>query len=257
MRSIMSAGALLLSPILCLGQANVADNCFAAPANSAAAPLIRAAASAQFATVRQCIVNNNSDCAEAALDEIDEGALNEDEQAVFWLARGDTESLQGSSRRARRDYRRVIIQRDGNRQLALAAIERTAIRFVEDENYDNALDTLEAVVCGEWTAELVYLKARAQFAEGDFSAARDTVMIAITHVVRSSKPVPELWHALADASTQRAEEAEDIVCTTEESAGSYIPKRVCRTRAQRQTDAGSATDVLSGESAILVIDQGF
>ena len=257
MRSIISAGILLLSPILCLGQADITDNCFAAPTNPATAPLIREAASIQFATVRQCIVNNNSDCAETALDEIDEDALNADEQAVFWLTRGDTESLQGSSRRARRDYRRVIIQRDGNRQLALAAIERTAIRFVEDENHDNALDALEAIACGEWTAELAYLKARAQFGEGNFSTAQDTVMMAITHVVQSGEPVPALWHALADASSQRAGEAEDVVCTTEESAGSYIPKRVCSTRAQRQAEAGRATDVLSGESAILVIDQDF
>ena len=147
MRAYVSAALLLLSPSLSFAQANAAAACLIDPNATVVAPVIREAASAQFAIVRECAAN--SDCAEAVLDEMDEDSLNDDELAVLELARGDTELLQGSSRRARRAYEEVLDLPEANRQLKRAAIQRLAVRHIEDEDFDDVLERLEGLECGE------------------------------------------------------------------------------------------------------------
>lgn len=252
MRTAISAACLLLGPALCMAQSNVAKSCLADPANPAAAPVIRAAVSAQFATALECVANGDGDCAEAALDEIDDDDLNDDELAVLWLNRGDAEALQGSSRRARREYRRVINQRDGSRPLVAAAIERTAIRHVEDDNNDDASEALEDLACGEWTPELVYLQARAQFGSGQFSAAQANSQTAINAKDAAGGDIPTAWRSLLTASTQQAQQAasEQVVCTRERTSNSNIPVRVCTTQSQRRAEAAEAAEIMSGDSVV-------
>ena len=245
MRSALSAALLLLGPALCLAQSNVATSCIANPANTAAAPMIGEAASAQLAVVRECVAKQDGDCAEAALDEIDDDDFNDDELAVLTIARGDTEALQGSSRRARREYGRVLRMDDANRQLGILAIERITIRHVEDGDYDDALDALEDLDCGEWTPEMLYLQARARFGESEFEGAQDSAQAAIDARASAGGTAPQHWHSLIAASAQRAQQAatEQVVCTQERRSNSNIPIRVCTTRAQRQAEAAAAGDL--------------
>ena len=201
MRSLLSAAMLLLCPALCLAQASVASSCLADPDAPAAAPIVSDAMASQFAAIRQCIADEDGDCAEDTLDAIDDDELSDDELAVYWLASGDMENLQGSSRRARREYRRVVGQRDGNRQLVVAAIEQTAILYIEDDNYDNAADALGDVQCGEWTPALVYLRARAHFGEAEFSDAEATARLAVDAQEASGERVPSLRRRLASRTS--------------------------------------------------------
>jgi len=172
MRTYVSAALLLPSPSLSFAQANAAAACLIDPNATVVAPVIREAASAQFAIVRECAAN--SDCAEAVLDEMDEDSLNDDELAVLELARGDTELLQGSSRRARRAYEEVLDLPEANRQLKRAAIQRLAVRHIEDEDFDDVLERLEGLECGEWTPDLLLLQARAHYEEGEFGGGVQT-----------------------------------------------------------------------------------
>ncbi len=254
MRSFVSAVLALMGPSLCVAQASVDASCLADPDAPSAAPAIGNEMAAQFTAIRQCIADRDGDCAETALDAIDDDELNDDALAVYWLARGDMESLQGSSRRARREYRRVINQRDGNRQLAIAAIERMAIRHVEDRNYDDASDALEDLDCGEWTPELTYLRARAHFGEAQFSEAQATAQVAVNAKETAGETIPSLWRSLVTASGQRAQQAatEQVTCTRERTSNSNIPVRVCTTRAQRETEAQQAGDIMHEDSSIQV-----
>ena len=254
MRAVFSAALLLLSPALCFAQANVAASCVANPANTTAAPMIGTAASAQFAIVRECIANEDGDCAEAALDEIDDDDFNDDELAVLAIARGDTEALQGSSRRARREYGRVLRMDDANSQLAILAVERITIRHVEDEDYDDALEQLEDLECGQWTPDLLYLQARARFGDNQYEGAQTSVQTAIDVRETTGEVAPQLWYSLVAASAQRAQQAatEQVVCTRERTANSNIPVRVCTTRSQREAQAAAASDIMNDENAVAI-----
>ena len=238
------AALLLLSPVVGLAQSSVDTSCLADPSASSPEPMLRDSTASEFSAIRQCIADQDGDCAEDALDTVDDDELNADELAVYWLATGDMEHLQGSSRRARRAYRRVIRQRDGNRQLALAAIERTAIRHIEDENFDDVVDALEDIQCGEWSPALVYLRARAHFGESEFAEAAAASQIAVDAQQAAGETVPAMWRSLVTASTTRAQQAEteEIVCTSERRSGSNIPVRVCTTRSQRDAEARRARE---------------
>ena len=240
MRTYVSAALLLLSPSLSFAQANAAAGCLIDPTATVVAPNIRGVASAQFAVVRECVVNGDGDCAEAALDEIDEDMLNDDELAVVALARGDTETLQGSSRRARRAYREVLDLRDVNRQLTRAAIERLAIRHVEDEDYDDALEQLESLECGEWTPDLLYLQARSHYGEGEFGDAGSSAQAAIDSQSAAGKAVPGGWTDLLQSA--QVASSEEVVCSNVRLASSNIPQRVCTTRTQRLEEAEAARE---------------
>jgi tetratricopeptide (TPR) repeat protein len=235
MRTYVSAVLLLLSPSLSFAQANAAAGCLIDPNATVVAPVIREAASAQFAIVRECAANGDGDCAEAVLDEMDEDSLNDDELAVLELARGDTELLQGSSRRARRAYEEVLDLPDANRQLKRAAIERLVIRHVEDEDYDDVLEQLEGLECGEWTPDLLYLQARAHYEEDEFRSAQSSAQAAIDAQSAAGTDVPTGWNTLLQNAQVAA--SEEVVCSQERSSSSNIPRRVCTTRTQREAQA--------------------
>jgi tetratricopeptide (TPR) repeat protein len=231
MRTYVSAALLLLSPSLSFAQANAAAGCLIDPNATVVALVIREAASAQFAIVRECAANGDGDCAEAVLDEMDEDMLNDDERAVLELARGDTELLQGSSRRARRAYEEVLDLPDANRQLKRAAIERLVVRHIEDDDYDDVLERLEGLECGEWTPDLLFLQGRAHYEEGEFSSAESSAQAAIDAQSAAGTDVPAGWNILVQNAQVAA--SEEVVCTRERSANSNIPRRVCTTRTQR------------------------
>ncbi len=240
MRTYVSAALLLLSPSLSFAQVNAAAGCLVDPTATVVAPVIRDAASAQFAVVRECVVNRDGDCAEAALDEMNEDTLNNDELAVLALARGDTEALQGSSRRARRAYREVFDLRDVNRQLTRAAIERLTIRHVEDEDYDDALEQLEELECGEWTPDLLYLQARSHYGEGEFGDAQSSAQAAIDSQSAAGKAVPGGWNGLLQSAQVAA--SEEVICSNVRLPSSNIPQRICTTRIQREEEAEMARE---------------
>ncbi len=235
MRTYVSAVLLLLSPSLSFAQANAAAGCLIDPNATVVAPVIREAASAQFAIVRECAANGDGDCAEAVLDEMDEDTLNDDELAVLELARGDTEVLQGSSRRARRAYEEVLDLPDANRQLKRAAIERLVNRHVEDEHYDDVLEQLEGLECGEWTPDLLYVQARAHYEEAEFDSAQSSAQAAIDAQSAAGTDVPTGWNTLLRNAQVAA--SEEVICSSVRTSNSNIPVRVCTTRTQREAQA--------------------
>ncbi len=255
MRFYTLAALLLLGPSLCIAQADVAASCLLDPTAAVAPLAIRPAASAQFAVVQDCITSGDGDCAEAALEEIDDSDLNADELAVLTLARGDTEQLQGSSRRARREYGRVLDIDDVDRQLASAAIKRLAIRHLEDERYDDALERLEDLECGEWTPDFLYLQAQAQYGDSDFESAQASVEAAIIAQEAADGNPPGEWFGLHENAVQAT--SEEIICERVTLPSSNIPQRVCTTRTQREEDRedarefqrthGDPRDVIFGE----------
>jgi len=240
MRTYVSAFLLLLSPSLSFAQANAAPGCLIDPNATVVAPVIREAANAQFAIVRECAANGDGDCAEAVLDDMDEDTLNDDELAVLELARGDTEMLQGSSRRARRAYEEVLDLPDANRQLKRAAIERLVIRHAEDEDYDDVLERLEGLECGEWTPDLLFLQARAHYEEGEFSSAQSSAQAAIDAQSTAGTDVPTGWNTLLQNAQVAA--SEEVICTSGRKPNSVIPVRVCTTRTQREAESEAARE---------------
>ena len=244
---------LLLYPGLCLAQTSVDAGCLADPTTEIALD-ISDAMSSQFESIRQCIDDEDSACAEQRLEAIDDDELTDDELAVFWLSRGDYEYLDGSSRRARREYRRVIRQRDVNRQLVATAVERTAIRHIEDDNHDDAANVLAFLECGDWTPELAYLRARAHFGEGEFAEAESTMQVALVAREAIDDFVPDVWYSFAEASERRARQAANaaVVCKNEKRTGSNIPVRVCSTGAQRHSEASTSDDILIYHPSIIL-----
>ena len=105
----------------------------------------------QFTEARACLVNADGDCAESVLDAIDSDTLNDDERAILALLQGDTEKLQGSSRRARREYREALEAPGVTRRVVRVAIERLALLHVDNGDPEDALEQLEALECGDWT----------------------------------------------------------------------------------------------------------
>jgi predicted negative regulator of RcsB-dependent stress response len=245
MRSAIFAGLVSFGPALCLAQAEIPANCVVDSASAATAPTITPAANTQFAAARECVMNRDASCAETALDALDEDDLNEDELAVLSIGRGDIESLDGSSRRARREYRRVVRSDDASRQLVALAIERTALVHIDDEDYDDAIDALDDLECGEWTPDLLYIRGRAFFGESEFRAAETSAQTAIDARVAVGGVAPQHWHDLLTTAEQRAiqAETEEVVCRNERSTNSNIPVRVCTTRSQRQAEADATRDV--------------
>ncbi len=252
MRSYVLAALLLLSPGLCvaqLEQIDVAPDCLVGSRILTAPPLIRESVSTQFAEVRTCLVNADSDCAESALDAIDSDPLNDDERAVLALIQGDTEKFQGSSRRARREYGKALDAPGVSRQVVRVAIERLALLHVDDGDPEDALEQLEALECGDWTPNLLYLQAVAEFGLRNFEAAQVSVQNAIDSQQALGVDVPTDWHSLQASAVSSAEAAadDDVICVREASTGSRIPTERCTTRAQREREAWEASEwVLSG-----------
>lgn len=254
MKHHVPVALLLLCPGLCLAQTSVESECLVDPVVPAPALDISGVMSSQFESIRTCIDDEDVACAEGLLEAIDDDELTNDELAVYWVSTGDYEYLDGSSRRARREYRRVIRQRDGNRQIFATAVERMALRHIEDDNHDDAANVLDLLECGEWTPELAYLRARAHFGEAEFAEAEATVQVALAARQATSDFVPEIWRSLATASKTRAEQAanEQVVCTNVRQPGSNIPQRVCTTGAQRAREASMSGQTLDNHPAIII-----
>ncbi len=252
MKNHVSVALLLLSPGLCVAQLeeiDVAADCLVGSRISTAPPLIRESAATQFSEARVCLVNGDSDCAESILDTIDSDSLNNDERAVLALARGDMEALKGSSRRARRQYARAVDAPGASRQVGRLAIEKLALLHVNDGDPEDALEQLEALECGDWTPNLLYLQAVAEFGLRNFEAAQVSAQNAIDSQQASGGDVPTDWQSLVAAAVSSAEAAadDDVICVRQPSLSSRIPTETCTTRAQREREAWEAREwVLSG-----------
>lgn len=242
MRTSVSAPLLLLIPSLCIAQIEtieVSAECLVGSAVATAPPMIGASFGTQLAQTRTCLDNGDSDCAEGVIDEIDADALNDDERAILALLRGDQEALDGSSRRARREYRSVLDGSGTNRQIVRAAVGRLATLYVDDGDPEDALEQLEALDCGDWSPDLLVLQARAQFGLRDFAAAQTSVQSAIDFQQGLGADVPEDWILFKAANLRAAvtAEEEEIICTNTTLPNSLIPREVCTTRAQREWEA--------------------
>ncbi len=242
MRTYVSAPLLLLIPILCVAQIEAVDvsaDCLVGSAVATVPPLIGESFGTQLAQARTCLANQDSDCVESVIDDIDAEALNDDERGVLALLRGDGEALDGSSRRARREYRSVLDESGANRQIFRAAVERLVRLHLEDGDPDDALEQLEALDCGDWRPELLVLQARAQFGLRDFESAQASVQSAIDFQQGLGADVPQDWLLFQAANLRSAQTAadEDIICTKETLPNSLIPREVCTTRAEREYEA--------------------
>ncbi len=250
MRTSVFAALLLFGPGTCLAQLDPVDvDCITSTSSSAVPPLIRESFATQFTEVRTCILNEDSDCAESALDAIDSEPLNNDEQAFLALARGDSEALEGSSRRARRQYGRALDAPGVSRQIIRVAVERLAKLYVDDGDPEDALEQFELLECGDWTPDLMYLRAVAEFGLRNFEAAQVSAQSAIDSLQVLGGEVPADWHSLKASTVSSAKAAadDDVICVRETSINSLLPKEVCTTRAQREREAWEAREwVLSG-----------
>ncbi len=239
MRTSVSAPLLLLIPSLCIAQIETIDvsaDCLVGSAVATAPALIGESFSTQLAQARSCLANGDSDCAEGVIDGIDADALNVDERAILALLRGDQEALDGSSRRARREYRSALDESGANRQIVRAAVERLATLYLDDGDPEDALEQLEALECGDWRPELLVLQARSQFGLRDFAAAQTSVQSAIDFQQGLGANVPEDWLVFKAANLRAAVTSadDDVICVDEAPLGSRIPREVCTTRAERE-----------------------
>ncbi len=240
MRTNVTVALLLSIPGLCVAQLDAvdvtADCLLGSVAVPSAPPMIGDSFGTQLAAARTCLANEDSDCAEEVTDDIDADALNDDERAILALLRGDTEALDGSSRRARREYRRALGESGATRQITRASIDRLVRLHLEDDDPDDALEQLEALQCGEWAPEFLVLQARAHFGLRDFAGAETSVQNAIDLQQASGGGVPEDWYSFQAANRRSAETAvdEDVICVDETPLGSNIPRNVCTTRAERE-----------------------
>ena len=97
MRTSVSAPLLLLIPSLCIAQIEAIDvsaDCLVGSAVATAPPLIGESFGTQLAAARTCLANEDADCAEEVIDDIDTDTLNDDERAILALLRGDQEAAQ-------------------------------------------------------------------------------------------------------------------------------------------------------------------
>ncbi len=240
MRTYVAAALLLSIPGLCVAQLDTVDvavDCLPGSVTvPAAPPMIGDSFGMQLAAARTCLANEDSDCAESVTEDIDADALNDDERAILAMLRGDTEALGGSSRRARREYRRALDETGATRQITRASIDRLVRLHLEDDDPDDALDQLEALHCGEWAPEMLVLQARAHFGMRNFDGAETSVQNAIDLQQVSGGNVPEDWYLFQAANRRSAETAEDddVICVDETPLGSNIPRNVCTTRAERE-----------------------
>ncbi len=242
MRTSVSAPLLLLIPSLCIAQIepiDVSAECLVGSAVATAPPMIGASFGTQLAQTRTCLANGDSDCAEGVINDIDADALNDDERAILALLRGDQEALDGSSRRARREYRSVLDESGANRQIVRAAVGRLATLYLDDGDPEDALEQLEALDCGDWSPELLVLQARSQFGLRDFESAQTSVQSAIDFQQGLGADVPEDWILFKAANLRSANTAadDDVICVDEAPLGSRIPREVCTTRAEREWEA--------------------
>ena len=248
MRTYAAAALLLLSPGLCVAQIEAIDvsaDCLIGSAVTTAPPLLSDSFGTQLAAARTCLADNDSDCVERVTEDIDADTLNDDERAVLALLRGDTEALDGgSSRRARREYRRVLDESGVNRQIVRAATDRLVRLHLDDDDPDDALEQLQALECGDWTPEFLALQARAQFGLRNFEAAQLTIQNAIDSQQLAGGVVPAEWRSLQASSVRLAKTAADegVICTKATSINSLIPREVCTTRAQREWEAEQARE---------------
>ena len=189
MKFRLPAVLLLLGPGLSMAQSTVTAECLVSDA-STQPQLIREEVSGFFTAARECIANADGDCAEAAIDNIDDSDLNTDELGILALAAGDMEALQGSFRRARREYRRVLRLRDVHPQIRRTGIERLTIQHFEGENYDDAIEQLEELECGNWTPNLLLLRARAYFRDEEFENAKLSAEAAVGFQESAGVEVP-------------------------------------------------------------------
>ena len=242
MRDNIAVALLLLIPGLCVAQieaVNVTADCLIDSTVATEPPLFGEGFATQLAAARTCLENEDSDCAERVIDDIDEDSLNDDELGVLAMLRGDQEALDGSSRRARRAYRSVLDDSGANRQIVRAAIERLVNLHLKDGDPDDALEQFEALNCGEWRPELLVLQARAQFGLRDFEGAQVSVQSAIDFQQAAGATVPEDWLLLQAANLRSAQTAvdDDVICVKETLPNSHIPREVCTTEAQRAWEA--------------------
>ncbi len=238
MRTSVSAPLFLLIPSLCIAQIEAIDvsaDCLVGSAVATAPPLIGESFGTQLAAARTCLANEDADCAEEVIDDIDTDTLNDDERAILALLRGDQEALDGSARRARREYRRALEESGASRQIVRAAIERLVRLHLENDDPDDALEQFQALECGDWRPELLVLQARAQFGLRDFEGAQVSVQSAIDSQQRLGRDVPEDWRLFQAANLRSAETAadDDVICVDETPVGSRIPREVCTTLAER------------------------
>ncbi len=238
-----SAFLLLLSPGLCIAQLDplgVEPECVNGSATSSAPSLvIEDSIAGQLIDARLCLQNGDTRCADRAIVELDLESLNNDEQAALALLRGDIEAVKNNRRRAERAYQIALELPAVHLQIERGATERLAILEVRAGQHEQALQRLEGIGCGEWTPELLFLVASAQYGVGQFERSLENAQIAIDSRLAAEGAAPEGWFTLRAATVQRLENdsSDDLVCQTETPVGSLIPVERCYTREELRRNA--------------------
>ena len=240
---------LLLGPGLCIAQLDplgVEPDCINVAPTSLGSPLvIEDGIAEQFIEARSCLQYGDARCAEDTIERLDPDSLSDDERGALALLRGDIEALGGDRFGAEREYQMALGIPAVHPLIERAAVERLAILDVRGGLHDQALQRLEGLGCGEWSPEMLFLVASAQYGVGEYERSVENVEIAIDTRLAAENPVPPGWFSLRAAAVQQLEgvSSDELICQIETPMGSLIPVERCYTREEmQQTSACQSTE---------------
>ena len=155
------------------------------------------------------------------------------------LLRGDIEALGGDRSGAEREYQMALELLVAHPMIERAAVERLAILDVRGGLHEQALRRLEGIGCGEWSPDMLFLVASAQYGVGEYERSVENVQIAIDTRLAAEGPVPEGWFSLRAAAVQQLEgvSSDELTCQIETPVGSLIPVERCYTREEMRQNA--------------------
>lgn len=260
MKSPIIAFLLLLSPGLCIAQLDplgMESECANAAA-TASAPLlvIQDSVAGQLTEARLCLQSGDSRCADRAIVGLDPESLNDDENGALALLRGDIEAVKNNRRRAQREYQAALELPVVHWQIARGATERLAILNVRAGQYEQALQRLEGLSCGEWSPDLLFLVASAHYSVEQFESSLENVQSAIDSRQAAGGAIPESWFSLRAAAVQRLEGAssDELFCQTETPIDSLIRVERCYTAEELRRQAACETSARAQQSIGYTVD---
>ena len=251
---------LLLGPGLCIAQLDplrVEPECINVVAAATAPPLmIGDSIAGQLIEARSCLQYGDARCAQDAIVGLDSESLNDDEKGALALLRGDIEALGGDRFAAEREYQMALELPVVHPLIERGSAERLAILDVRADRHEQALERLEGVACGEWSPDMLFLVASAQYGVEEYERSVENVQIAIDLRLAAEGPVPEGWFSLRAAAAQRLEgvSSDELICQIETPVGSLIPVERCYTREELRQTAACETTARARQSIGHTID---
>ena len=251
---------LLLGPGVCLAQLDplgVEPDCInVAAASSAPALMIEDSVAGRFIEARSCLQYGDARCAEDAIAGLDPESLNDDEKGALALLRGDIEALGGDRFGSEREYEMALELPVVHPLIERAAVERLAILDVRGGLHEQALQRLEGLECGEWSPDMLFLVASAQYGVEEYERSFENVQIAIDTRLATEGPVPVGWFSLRAAAVQQLEgvSSDELICQIETPMGSLIPVERCYTREEMQETSTCQSTARARQSIGQIMD---